>query len=115
MEGYRDPFCRFPFPWGREEQALIETVRFLGTLRRENDCFADGDFRVIHHEAHAIAYERVQNGNRILVAANLGEQTLTIPIAGRWQALRPDALPSLCEKTIQIPPEQACIFKEVSV
>ena len=94
---------------------MVETVRFLGTLRRENDCFADGDFRVIYHDAHAIAYERVQNGNRVLIAANLGEQTLTLPIAECWQALRPDALPSLCEKTIRIPPEQACIFKEVSV
>ncbi len=115
MEGYHDPFCRFPFPWGREEQALVDTVRFLGALRRENDCFAGGEFRVVYHDAHAIAYERAQNGNRMLIAANLGEQALTLPIAGCWQTLRSDAPPTHCEKTIQILPEQACIFKEVSI
>ena len=34
VEGHRDPFCRRPYPWGREESALVETVRFLGELRR---------------------------------------------------------------------------------
>ena len=113
MEGYHDPFCRFPFPWGREEQTLVEAVRFLGRLRLENDCLSDGEFRVIYHDAHAIAYERCRNGNRLLVAANMGEQPIEIAAAGQWQPLLPDGSAVADGDLLRISPEQACIFKEV--
>ncbi len=115
MEGYHDPFCRFPFPWGREEPSLLKTVRFLGKLRLDNPCLADGTFSVIYHDAHAIAYERSKNGNRLLIAANMGSQTIDIPVTGHWQQLHPDGITEYRGQLLRILPKQSCIFKEVDV
>ena len=90
MEGHRDPFCRFPFPWGREDQELTERVRFLGQLRREHACFAQGDFRVLHHDARAIAYERRLGNDVFIIAANMDTKEWHYTPSGHWQLLLPD-------------------------
>ncbi len=46
MEGGRDPFNRLPFPWGREERGLVETVRAAARIRREHECLVRGDAEV---------------------------------------------------------------------
>ena len=38
MEGYRDPFNRQCYPWGREDSELIEWHRTLGKLRESCSC-----------------------------------------------------------------------------
>ncbi len=43
MEGYKDPFNRMPFPWGRENKELLECFREIGKVRRENSAYRDGD------------------------------------------------------------------------
>ena len=47
MQGYRDPFCRMPYPWGREDEELSAHYRLLGKIRKENPVFAKGEFRVL--------------------------------------------------------------------
>lgn len=37
MQGYRDPFNRCTFPWGREDGEILEWVRMLGALRRRGE------------------------------------------------------------------------------
>ena len=44
MEGYRDPFNRCCYPWGRENSELIEWHRTLGKLRESCSALWDGDF-----------------------------------------------------------------------
>ena len=110
LEGYRDPFCRFPFPWGREEQTLVDTVCRLGALRREHPALATGDFTVVYHDEHSIAYERRANGDALLIAANVGTDPLTLDLPELWQPLDTDLPPSRC---VTVPPMGACIFKEV--
>ncbi len=112
MEGHRDPFCRRPYPWGREEGVLVETVRFLGELRRNHPSLAKGAFRVIHHTAHAIAYERVLGDDRLVIASNMGEDVLSLALTGRWKRLT-----SKRETTVRAPivvnPGQTVILQEV--
>ena len=74
LEGYHDPFCRMPFPWGREDSELLAHYRKLGRLRRAHKCLADGDFKFLCHTEHAFAFERfdVASGDRLTVAANVG-------------------------------------------
>ena len=73
LEGYHDPFCRRPFPWGRENRELLEHYRALGRIRKEHPAFADGDFRILCAENGLIAYVREGRGERITVLANAGE------------------------------------------
>ena len=109
LEGYRDPFCRRPFPWGREDASLVDTVHRLGQWRRVHPALATGEFRVVYHDAHAIAYERCLEDDRLLIVANMGDKPLVLTLPDRWQRLDEDSP----IRTLTVEPIQACIFKEV--
>ena len=75
LEGGHDPFCRQPFPWGKEDSELTEHYRKLGEIRKENSAFADGKFKIISHSKGVIAYERYNEEENILVVANVGKSS----------------------------------------
>lgn len=70
IEGYRDPFCRMPFPWGRENGELLAHYRLLGKLRRAHSAFAGGDFRITAHDCGLFAYIREDANETIHIALN---------------------------------------------
>ena len=76
LEGYRDPFCRKPFPWGRENKDLLAFYSALGDLRAKNEALHGGDFRFLHITDEAFVYERKRDQNRVYTAVNLGKQTV---------------------------------------
>lgn len=73
MEGGRDPFCRMPFPWGREDAVLLEHYRALGRVRRE-PVYSWGDFKVLDHGDGYFAFERTREGERIITAVNVSDR-----------------------------------------
>ena len=88
VEGYRDPFCRMPFPWGREEKALLEHYSALGRIREEhNKLFATGEFKILSAERGAIAYARYDGDDTVLVLANATRIKAEFPIDGEWYDL----------------------------
>jgi hypothetical protein len=85
MEGFHDPFCRFPFPWhdlnDPTREHLLAHYRKLGELRK-SPAFHGGDFKILHHGESHIAYERVAKDqtDRVIIAVHRGEGTVTIPV-----------------------------------
>lgn len=71
LEGYRDPFCRMPFPWGKEDKGLLSHYRMLGRLRAEHSALRDGDFRFVYHDEECVVYERRSARDRVTVAVNI--------------------------------------------
>jgi glycosidase len=85
MEGYRDPFCRLPYPWGREERELLEYYRALGRLREDNrDVLGEGDFSVVHAKSGLIVYRRESESGEICVVANAGGRAAVYELEGEW-------------------------------
>ena len=78
MEGYHDPFCRMPYPWGREDHALLAHYRRLGRLRRAHSSLHGGDFRFLPSPSGTVLYERKSRTDRLTVAANATEKTMEI-------------------------------------
>ena len=72
-EGYHDPFCRKPFPWGKENAELEAHYKALGKLRRKNSVYKDGLFKVLCAKDNYIAFERYNNKERIVTLANAGD------------------------------------------
>ena len=72
VEGYGDPFCRKTYPWGNENQDLIDFYKKLGNIRRSNTCFRGGKFIPIYANMGHIAYvrESLDGKNALLIAAN---------------------------------------------
>ena len=85
MEGFHDPFCRFPFPWhdlnDPTRADLLTHYRALGELRK-SPAFHGGDFRILSHGESYIVYERTatNGGETVTIAVHRGENTVTIPV-----------------------------------
>ena len=84
LEGYHDPFCRRPFPWGRENEELLEHYRRLGELRVIEKAFDRGSFRVLEHGKETLTYERCKDDSRVVVVANGGESIFRSRLEGKW-------------------------------
>lgn len=80
IEGYRDPFCRRPFPWDSINWELLEHYRTLGRIRREHHVFRDGLFRLISLTPQRAVYERTpwSGGCEKIVVAAVREGELRI-------------------------------------
>ena len=66
VEGYHDPFCRRPFPWGREDAELENFFRRFGAFRKEEKLFKEGYFRVISSSENVFVTERFDDGSSLI-------------------------------------------------
>lgn len=82
LEGYHDPFCRRPFPWGRENTELLEHYRLLGNIRTAHDVFIDGEFVLEYAKGGVIAYSRIGRDERIVVIVNMEDEAVLYPVKG---------------------------------
>lgn len=87
VEGYHDPFCRMPFPWGREDTDLLAFYRRLGQIRAENSVFADGSFKITNTCGGFISYLREKNGCSVRIAVNRSEEDMSFPLDGEYAEL----------------------------
>ena len=71
MEGYRDPFNRCCYPWGREDKELLDWHRKLGGLRARCSALWDGEFVNAFARDRRLAYIRHDGKAAIYCAFNL--------------------------------------------
>ena len=71
MEGYRDPFNRCCYPWGKEDEELIEWHKKLGALRAECSALWDGEFLSAYANDRRLAYIRHDDKTAVYCAFNL--------------------------------------------
>lgn len=83
MEGYHDPFCRRPYPWGKEDAELLAYYQRLGRIRKENPVLANGDFRILQESESALCYLRENEKGSLMVAANNGDTPFTVTLPGK--------------------------------
>lgn len=77
LYGYKDPFNRSCYPWGREDQELIAFFRALGDIRRRYPELSSIDFKAVSFVPEAISFVREAEEHAFYVAVNRTE--LTIP------------------------------------
>ena len=109
MEGYKDPFNRRTYPWGREDRDILEHFRRLGRLRRDHEVLRLGYIRFFEAEDKRLGFTRTLNGKTLKVYANRSGDPWDIP-AGRvilgygMQVVAPDWL--------TLAPRGFCIVEE---
>ncbi len=79
MEGYRDPFNRRPYPWGREDPDFLEHFRRLGQLRKDHVAFRLGDIRFFEAGDKHVGFTRSYQGKTYRIYCNRSGDTWTIP------------------------------------
>ena len=116
MEGFHDPFCRFPFPWQDLEDAvradLLAHYRALGELR-QSSAFHGGDFRVLDHGAKHLAYERVATDgtDRVVVAVRRGEGRTVIPVEAKGEILLSGGDVTYADGNLALSEDSFCVLR----
>ena len=78
MEGGKDPFNRRTYPWGNEDQELLEHYRQLGQLRKNYTALRLGDVEFIHARDGKIAFCRSTGDHSIKIYVNHSGDTWQI-------------------------------------
>ena len=79
MEGYRDPFNRRTYPWGREEPEFISHFQRLGELRKTFEALRLGDIHFFQAGDKHIGFTRSYKGRTLRVYCNRSGDTWEIP------------------------------------
>ncbi|MBE6547266.1 MAG: glycoside hydrolase family 13 protein [Ruminococcaceae bacterium] len=115
LEGYRDPFCRMPFPWHELDDAqraeILDFYKALGRIRRTEPALDDGLFCIIGRSEDFICFFREKQDSKLLIAANRGgEKSIDIPDGCYYIDLISNK-----EYTgnVTVPGDTIAIFKEV--
>lgn len=82
MEGYKDPFNRRPYPWGREDQQMRDHFKRLGRLRRDSEVLRLGDIAFFDAGDKHIGFTRTYGGKTLKIYCNRSGDPQDIP-AGR--------------------------------
>ncbi len=80
LVGWTDPDNRRTYPWGHEDQELIDFHRALAKLRREHGVLRTGSLQPLAAGPGTIAYARFDETACAVIAVNTGEHAVEIPI-----------------------------------
>ena len=79
MEGYKDPFNRRTYPWGREDWEFLNHFKRLGHLRKENEALRLGDIQFFQAGDKHIGFTRTYNGKTLRIYCNRSADPWEIP------------------------------------
>ena len=71
MEGGADPFCRRCYPWGGEDQDLIDWYARLARLRREHPALKDGGYELVRAHDGVFAFTRGAGSDKLLIEVDI--------------------------------------------
>ena len=101
MEGYKDPFNRRTYPWGKEDPHLLAHHRQLGALRKAHEALRLGDIAFFHAGDKKLGFTRTHKGKKLRIYVNRSSASWDIPsgrvlyghnlrtVAPDWLSLNP--------------------------
>ena len=110
MEGYKDPFNRRTYPWGRENQQLLEHFRLLGNLRKQYDALRLGDIAFFHAGDQKLGFMRTYKDQKIRVCVNRSGENWEIP-AGK--VIAGHNLHTVAPTWLTLAPMGYCILEDI--
>ena len=90
LEGYRDPFNRMPYPWGREDESLLNHYRTLGEIRKKNTVYKKGQFKLIHLDEQLLIFSRKSKGFDYVTIVNNSDAEINISFTQKTKELLTD-------------------------
>lgn len=89
LYGYKDPFNRTCYPWGREDGELLEFFRALGQLRTRYPQLSTAGFRAVSFTTDTISYLREWEQNRLLIAVNRTSRPVIPAVPANFSQAQP--------------------------
>ena len=86
MQGYHDPFNRLPYPWGKEDKNILEYYRCIGEIRRKENVYKDGLFKLLECNGNILAFARYNDDEFNVTIVNRSDKKYlldsNIPLKG---------------------------------
>ena len=79
VEGYKDPFNRRTYPWGREDKDLLEHFKRLGRLRKETEPLRLGDIQFFQSGDQKLGFSRSFDGKQVRIYVNRSGDPWDVP------------------------------------
>ncbi|GHU83023.1 hypothetical protein AGMMS50284_5870 [Clostridia bacterium] len=80
LEGYKDPFNRRCYPWGRENKELVQWHKELGKLRKTCNALKEGEIADAYSNGRQMAYVRYDNNSALFCAFNADDTEFLMEI-----------------------------------
>jgi len=78
LEGGVDPFNRRCFPWGNEDEEILNHFKALGEIRSSHDAFKEGEFVPVSAMLGCVAFIRKnEKGESVFVISNKNHHEIT--------------------------------------
>lgn len=78
--GWTDPDNRRTYPWGKEDQELIEYHREMIRVHKDYQAFKTGSILFLNGQYQFISYGRFDEKDKIVIAINSSEQEITVDL-----------------------------------
>ena len=107
LYGMSDPYCRGTYPWGREDQALIEAFREAATRRRTSQALKTGSMKLMAVGLDVVIVERRIDGGADVFGKEAEDEVRAIAVnrAGESRWLEYDG------QFVEIPAQSALVLK----
>ena len=109
MEGYKDPFNRRSYPWGREDREMLDHFRRLGKLRRDHEALRRGSIRFFEAEDKHLGFSRTWNGKTVKIYVNRSGDPWEITPG---KVIFGCNLQTLAEDSLTLGPRSFCLVEE---
>lgn len=80
MQGYKDPFNRACYPWGRENKELVQWHKELGKIRKSCNALKDGEISDAFSNGNLLSYVRFGDCSALFCAFNKGDNEIVMDI-----------------------------------
>ena len=110
MEGGKDPFNRRTYPWGSENQLLLEHFRALGQLRKENEALRLGDIRFFQAEDQKLGFTRTYGSKALRIYVNRSCDNWDVPSG---KLLQGHNLHTVAPNWITLLPMGMCVVEDL--
>jgi len=83
VQGFRDPYCRKPYPWGKENLEILDWYRKIFGLRDELKALKKGDWLPYICKDGVFSFVREYENEKILCVVNVSQGTKEIQILSK--------------------------------
>ncbi len=112
VEGYKDPFNRATYPWGKEDKGLLEWYRELGKMRKQCSCLVDGDIHEFGSTGRTMGYIREDENDMLLCVFNAADYTINFKVPEEFVGCE-TFMNTHLENDNLIIPRDSCAFVKV--
>ena len=110
MEGYRDPFNRCCYPWGKENKELLIWHTKLGKLRRNCSAFDDGEFKKAYAEGRLLSYIREDSKAKVFCSFNLSDNEAEFDLPNGFENAEIHFYGEIKNSKVYVKPMSCCII-----